>query len=76
MAIVRAVTGLGHSLRMKTTAEGVETVEQLDKLRGEGCTEVQGYFFSHPQPASELPSLLERLHRMREDDTSNAQSAV
>jgi diguanylate cyclase (GGDEF)-like protein len=76
MAIVRAVTGLGHNLRMKTTAEGVETLEQLEKLRGEGCTEVQGYFFSRPQPARELPSLLKRLHRMREDDTSNARSAV
>ena len=75
-SIVRAVTGLGHSLRMKTTAEGVETLEQLDKLRGEGCTEVQGYFFSRPQPASELPSLIERLRRMREDDISNAQSAI
>jgi EAL domain-containing protein (putative c-di-GMP-specific phosphodiesterase class I) len=42
MLIIRAVTGLGHSLCMKTTAEGVETLEQLDKLREEGCTEVQG----------------------------------
>jgi diguanylate cyclase (GGDEF)-like protein len=64
MSIVRAVTGLGHSLCMKTTAEGVETMEQLDQLRQEGCTEVQGYIFSRPQPAHELPSLIERLRNM------------
>ena len=62
MSIIRAITGLGHSLGMKTTAEGVETLEQLDKLREEGCTEVQGYIFSRPKPASELPLLIERIH--------------
>jgi diguanylate cyclase (GGDEF)-like protein len=64
LSIIRAITGLGHSLRMKTTAEGVETQEQLDKLRVEGCTEVQGYFFSRPMPAGELPSLIERLNHV------------
>ena len=64
MSIIRAVTGLGHSLCIKTTAEGVETLEQLDQLREEGCTEVQGYLFSRPKPAHELPSLIERLHHM------------
>jgi diguanylate cyclase (GGDEF)-like protein len=64
MSIIRAVTGLGHSLRIKTTAEGVETQEQLDKLRAEGCNEVQGYFISHPKSASELPALIKRLHQM------------
>jgi EAL domain-containing protein (putative c-di-GMP-specific phosphodiesterase class I) len=52
---------------MKTTAEGVETVEQLDKLRNEGCTEIQGYIFSHPKPASELPLLIESFHRIDEN---------
>jgi diguanylate cyclase (GGDEF)-like protein len=64
MSIIRAITGLGHSLGMKTTAEGVETLEQLDKLREEGCTEVQGYIFSRPKPASELPLLIERIHEI------------
>ena len=50
-AIVRAVTRLGSSLGMATTAEGVETDEQLARLRAEGCTEVQGYLFSEPRPA-------------------------
>jgi EAL domain-containing protein (putative c-di-GMP-specific phosphodiesterase class I) len=58
MAIVRAVTGLGSSLGMTTTAEGVETKEQFEKLRIEGCTEVQGYLFSSARPASELAALL------------------
>ena len=57
VAIVRAVAGLGASLGIATTAEGVETVEQLDRVRAEGCTEVQGYLFSAPRPASELAGL-------------------
>jgi diguanylate cyclase (GGDEF)-like protein len=66
MLIIRAVTGLGHSLCMKTTAEGVETQEQLDKLRQEGCTEVQGYLFSRPRPARELAVLIEKLRHIDE----------
>jgi predicted signal transduction protein with EAL and GGDEF domain len=58
MAIVRAVTGLGKSLGISTTAEGVETSEQLALLRLEGCTEVQGYLFSPPRPAAEVERLL------------------
>jgi len=59
-AIVRAVTRLGSSLGMATTAEGVETGDQLARLRAEGCTEVQGYLFSKPQPAGEVEGLLRR----------------
>jgi diguanylate cyclase (GGDEF)-like protein len=47
-AIVRAVVALARSLGMSTTAEGVETAEQLAELRREGCDTVQGYFFSRP----------------------------
>ena len=65
MSIVRAVTGLGHGLRMKTTAEGVETVEQLNLLRAVGCTEVQGYIFSSPRPAGDLRNLIDSLHLKR-----------
>jgi EAL domain-containing protein (putative c-di-GMP-specific phosphodiesterase class I) len=43
---------------MTTTAEGVEIQEQLDKMRAEGCTEVQGCFYSKPMPASEIAQLL------------------
>jgi diguanylate cyclase (GGDEF)-like protein len=59
-AIVRAVARLGSSLGMATTAEGVETDDQLARLRAEGCTEVQGFLFSRPRPASEVPGLLRR----------------
>jgi len=60
IAIVRAVTGLGTSLGMMTTAEGVETHAQLAQLRAECCTEVQGYLLSRPCPASEIIGLLQR----------------
>ena len=63
MSIVRAVIGLGHSLGMMTIAEGVETKEQLDKLRAKGCTEVQGYFFSRPRPAGEVSALIDHIQR-------------
>jgi EAL domain-containing protein (putative c-di-GMP-specific phosphodiesterase class I) len=58
MAIVRAVTGLGRSLGISTTAEGVETSEQLTLLRSEGCDEVQGYLFSPALPAVEVEKML------------------
>ena len=58
MAIVRAVTGLGKSLGISTTAEGVETKEQLALLRSEGCTDVQGYLFSAPRPAADVERML------------------
>jgi len=58
VAIIRAVAGLGMSLGIATTAEGVETQEQLERLRTEGCTEVQGYLFSPPKPGSEVAAML------------------
>ncbi len=60
-AIVRAVSGLAAALGMRCTAEGVETAEQLARLRATGCTDIQGYLFSPPRPASEVPALLARL---------------
>ena len=57
-AIVRAVSQLGMSLGIQTTAKGVETADQLKRVREQGCTEVQGYYFSPPRPASEIPALL------------------
>jgi diguanylate cyclase (GGDEF)-like protein len=59
IAIIRAVAGLGSNLGMKTTAEGVETEDQLRTLKEEGCTEVQGYLFSKPVPAAEAAQLLQ-----------------
>jgi diguanylate cyclase (GGDEF)-like protein len=61
VAIVRAVVGLSSSLGITTTAEGVETKEQLARLTLEGCNEVQGFLFSPPRPAPELQRLFGEL---------------
>jgi len=61
VAIVRAVVGLSSSLGMITTAEGVETKEQLERLTSEGCNEVQGFLFSPPRPAAEVGHLLREM---------------
>jgi EAL domain-containing protein (putative c-di-GMP-specific phosphodiesterase class I) len=56
--IVRAMIDLSHQLGMATTAEGVETPEQLRALAQAGCSDIQGYLFSRPVPLSEVPSVL------------------
>jgi diguanylate cyclase (GGDEF)-like protein len=56
-AIVHAVTGLAKCLNMISTAEGVETQQQLDTLQAVGCTEMQGYLFSRARPADEIMQL-------------------
>lgn len=53
-AIVKTITTLATSLELSTTAEGVETLQQLEFLRDLGCTEAQGYYFSKPKPAAEI----------------------
>jgi diguanylate cyclase (GGDEF)-like protein len=64
LAIVRAIARLGVSFGITTTAEGVETEEQMHCLSLEGCVEAQGYLLSKPVPASEVSELLNRLaHR-------------
>ncbi|OAS25504.1 diguanylate cyclase [Methylobacterium platani] len=57
-AIIRAIAGLGRSLGMTTVAEGVETAEQLRRIRAEGCTDVQGYLISKPLASDDLLRLL------------------
>ncbi|QPC95921.1 EAL domain-containing protein (plasmid) [Mesorhizobium sp. INR15] len=61
-AIVRSVIQLGHSLGMKVTAEGVETVEQLERMRVKGCDEAQGFLFSASVPSDEVNHLILRLN--------------
>jgi EAL domain-containing protein (putative c-di-GMP-specific phosphodiesterase class I) len=58
-AIVRAAIGLGENMGIFTTAEGVETIEQLQCLVQEGCTEVQGFLFSAPQPQANIAKMIE-----------------
>jgi diguanylate cyclase (GGDEF)-like protein len=60
LAITNAITGLCRHLNITTVAEGVESELQLDILREQNCTEVQGYLFSQPRPASGVPQVLRR----------------
>jgi len=66
-AIVRAVVALGNSLGMTTTAEGVETADQLMFLRSEGCGDAQGYLFGKPIRAAQA--------RLLADDRASAEVA-
>jgi EAL domain-containing protein (putative c-di-GMP-specific phosphodiesterase class I) len=65
------VAALAKGLGMETTAEGVETSEQLDSVRSEGCTEIQGFLFSRPRPADELEALF-FMNRERESGAASA----
>lgn len=65
VAIVRTIASLGSVLGVETTAEGVETVEQLEFVRECGCTAVQGYYFGKPCPAAEVGLAIETLNAVR-----------
>ncbi len=60
LAIVQAVANLAKCLNMTSTAEGVETQQQMDLLQSMGCTEMQGYLFSRARPASEIRQFFEQ----------------
>jgi EAL domain-containing protein (putative c-di-GMP-specific phosphodiesterase class I)/CheY-like chemotaxis protein len=57
-AVVAAVVSLAHALERDVVAEGVETVDQLERLRSLGCDYAQGYLFARPVPASSIDALL------------------
>jgi len=57
-AIVNAIITMGHGLRLRVIAEGVEEGEQVALLKRSGCHEMQGYYFSAPQPPDGIASLL------------------
>lgn len=65
-AIAASVVVLAHSMNLKVVAEGVETVEQLEILKKQGCDFVQGYFFSKPLSAKEFVPFFEPLLKLRE----------
>jgi diguanylate cyclase (GGDEF)-like protein len=69
--IIHGIMGLGRLLGMEVCAEGVETGEQSDWLRAQGCAELQGFHFSRPLEAAEINSLL----RGMADDAPAALSA-
>jgi EAL domain-containing protein (putative c-di-GMP-specific phosphodiesterase class I) len=59
-AVVTAIISLARALRLETTAEGIETQEQLVMLRALGCDDVQGYLIARPMPGAEVPAYLAR----------------
>ncbi|MEO7209034.1 MAG: GGDEF domain-containing protein [Steroidobacteraceae bacterium] len=61
--LVATIVSLARAFNMKTVAESVETAEQLQKLRQMKCDQAQGYLFSRPVPASDVPSVISRLER-------------
>jgi len=62
-AIVAAITGLGRSLNLKITAEGVETSDQEQRLQRLGCHYAQGFLYSRAVPGSDVPGLLKRFRQ-------------
>ncbi|MGO4872948.1 MAG: putative bifunctional diguanylate cyclase/phosphodiesterase [Roseiarcus sp.] len=62
VAIISAISGLAKSLGIATTAEGVETQQQLDFLRAQGCTQAQGFLFSPARPRAELSELVGKIN--------------
>ncbi len=69
LAIVRAITQLAADLRIATTAEGVETQQQLKTVTELGCTEMQGFLFSPARPAQDITRLL--LSKAPKDQQAN-----
>jgi diguanylate cyclase (GGDEF)-like protein len=65
--IIRTLARLGAGFNITTTAEGVETKEQLETVRAAGCTEMQGHYFSPPKTAEEVRALLTRWHSEKAD---------
>ncbi len=74
LAIIRAVTGLCGSLAIKSTAEGVETQEQLEILKQEHCDSAQGYLISPPIPSSQIRTFLRSVNGSQ-DDAKKARAA-
>ena len=59
-AIVRAIIGLSHALNIHINAEGVETLEQADRLRADGCHEVQGFLYGAPMAKAMIDEIVRR----------------
>lgn len=66
LAMVKVIRDVALTLGLRTIAEGVETMAQLQELRALGCDEIQGYYFSKPLPASETLLLLQQHIKQRQ----------
>ncbi len=71
LAIVQSITGLARQLGMTTTAEGVETVEQLEAVREAGCTEVQGFLLGRPMPCGAIPDVVAEAGRVPDREAAD-----
>jgi len=74
--IVRSTIDLARNLGLEVTAEGVETVEQLDRLSSLGANYLQGYYLSKPLPASEIFPLLAATSALGEAPTRAGEPGV
>jgi EAL domain-containing protein (putative c-di-GMP-specific phosphodiesterase class I) len=71
-AIVRAILSLAQNLGFSVTAEGVETREQAETLKNLACDTLQGFYFSRPVPAADIPGLLTRQWRVHDLESDHA----
>lgn len=69
--ILRFIMGLARWMNLSVVAEGVENLEQLDRLRETGCDYVQGYYFAKPMPVKEFEMLLKEKHLVSETGSGN-----
>ena len=74
--ILRSIASLGKTLRMKVTAEGVETLEQVDYLSGIACHHLQGYYFSRPLDAAAMSAYMLKSAKAKLEAQDEPQRAV
>ncbi len=65
LAIINAVVAMARSLKMTTTAEGVETAEEAELIRNLGCDKIQGFYFGRPMPAEDARNLFGVMRELR-----------
>ena len=65
LAIINAVVAMAQSLKMTTTAEGVETVEEAELIRNLGCDKIQGFYFGRPMTADDARGLFRQMSERR-----------
>lgn len=72
-AIVSAIIRMAQALGMDTIAEGVETRSQFEFLRDQGCTQAQGFYCGHPQPADQLQIYLQACRKAQQSGAASSQ---